>query len=443
MRKVGLVGGFAWRSLIVTACLALALGLVVDWRVRDSLLRQYSDMHVSVWSSVVAPVLVSADLGSPLAGEDLARLDSRVKTELVSSGILAVKIFNRDGMLVYSSDGRGVGQVSGEPEISRALAGVISSEIIEGADEKESAEQYGMFGRLIEVYAPLRLAGSNDPAGVFEVYQSYEPVAADLRDTSLIIWGVIAAGVLLLYFAQIGLLRRTELHLIRTEDEAAAVNARLQESMRDLEEYSMGTLQALISAVDAKDSYTARHALAVTDYAVTVGRELGLSAEELLDLERACLLHDVGKIGVSEKILLKPARLNPQETLQIQEHSEMGARIIESIPFLRDLVPLVRHHHERWDGNGYPAGMTDEQIPRMCRLISVADAFDAMTTDRPYRPALRIAHAREELVKGRGVQFAPEMVDAFVLAIDKGDVRPALWHAAHAAEIANEAASSS
>lgn len=208
--------------------------------------------------------------------------------------------------------------------------------------------------------------------------------------------------------------------LKRSEAEAATVSERLQASLRDLEEHSVGALQALTSAVDAKDSYTARHSLGVTDFAVTAGREMGLTEEELASLERAALLHDIGKIGTAEAILLKPKALTHEEYLAVQEHSDMGARIIESIPFLNDLVPIVRHHHERWDGGGYPDGLSGENIPRLARVLAVADAYDAMTSDRPYRRAMRVLHARGELERGAGTQFDPAAVEAFLACIDEG-----------------------
>jgi putative nucleotidyltransferase with HDIG domain len=131
-------------------------------------------------------------------------------------------------------------------------------------------------------------------------------------------------------------------------------------------------------------------------------------------LERAALLHDIGKIGVPEALLLKPSALSPEDYERVKEHSEAGARILETVPFLADVVPIVRHHHERWDGSGYPAGLAGEDIPFLARVLAVADSFDAMVSERPYRGPLPRRLAIDEVVLCSGSQFDPAVVDAFV-----------------------------
>ncbi len=197
------------------------------------------------------------------------------------------------------------------------------------------------------------------------------------------------------------------------------LGTRLSESMAQMGEHRLGMLQALSAAVDARDHYTAQHSMHVADYACAIGYRLGMK-DHLLLFEQAGLLHDIGKIGVPDHLLLKPSRLTDEEYGAIQRHVQESAHIIEAIPFLSEVVPLVKYHHERWDGMGYPDGLAGEDIPRAARVLAVADAFDAMTTDRPYRSAMSVETARGYLLEGRGTQFDPVAVDAMLQLIDDG-----------------------
>ncbi|MDO8964068.1 MAG: HD-GYP domain-containing protein, partial [Coriobacteriia bacterium] len=290
------------------------------------------------------------------------------------------------------------------------------------ADKDESAEEAAEYGEVVEVYAPIRVSATGQPVGVFEVYMPYGPIRTQVRDSLLWVWIAAVGSALVLYLVQLRLVKSAADRLRATEAEVDEVNTRLQRSLEEAEEHSIGTLRALNAAVDAKDSYTARHSLHVADAAVAIGKRIGLSERDLINLERAALLHDLGKIGIPESILLKPKRLTREEFLIVRDHSEIGARIIESIPFLQDLVPIVRYHHERWDGTGYPEELAGEKVPLLARVLAVADAFEAMTADRPYRRAMRVEVAREELERNAGLQFDPVLVKALVDALAAGEI---------------------
>lgn len=207
----------------------------------------------------------------------------------------------------------------------------------------------------------------------------------------------------------------------RSERNVERLGERLSDSLNELGESRLGMLQALSTAVDARDHYTALHSIHVADYACAIGKRLGLT-DQIDVLEQAGLLHDIGKIGIPDTVLLKPAQLDDSEYETIKTHVESSARILESSPFLSEIIPLVLHHHERWDGRGYPRGLSAEEIPLGARILAVADAFDAMTTDRPYRAALDAAKARRVLVQERGTQFDPNVVDVLVGLLDAGDL---------------------
>ncbi|NPV29904.1 MAG: HD domain-containing protein [Firmicutes bacterium] len=191
----------------------------------------------------------------------------------------------------------------------------------------------------------------------------------------------------------------------------ALENARLYSSLR---EYYLSAVKALAAALEAKDVYTRGHSVRVAKWARACARVLGLGAEEQEQVYLAGLLHDLGKIGVREDVLLKPAPLTAEERKEMQSHPEVGVRILEPARFPAAVIAAVRHHHEDYDGGGYPAGLAGEEIPLLARIIRVADTYDAMTSARPYRQALASRQARRELRRLAGRQFDPRVVGAFL-----------------------------
>ena len=173
-------------------------------------------------------------------------------------------------------------------------------------------------------------------------------------------------------------------------------------------------LSTLSRAIEARDPYTRGHSARVTAIAESIARRLGWDERQLALLRVGGPLHDVGKLGVAGEVLAKPGRLDEQELAQIREHPKLGARILLRVAALRGALPYVLYHHERWDGDGYPTGRAGEEIPLEARVLAVADAFDAMTSDRPYRPALDRDEALAEMERCAGTQFDPEIVRIFL-----------------------------
>jgi HD-GYP domain-containing protein (c-di-GMP phosphodiesterase class II) len=205
---------------------------------------------------------------------------------------------------------------------------------------------------------------------------------------------------------------------------SALLNCRLHEK---LNRQMMATIQALATAVDAKDHYTHSHSARVAELCVVVARRMSIvDSNTLREIRLSGLLHDIGKIGVPERILGKPSELSSDEYVKVKEHVEIGSRIIEQVPGLEAVASAVLHHHERYDGLGYPAGLAGRDIPFASRLISAADVFDTLTSERPYRKAISVDDAIRELQRSRGTQQDPSIVDAMVAHVrrEKGCALP-------------------
>ena len=222
-------------------------------------------------------------------------------------------------------------------------------------------------------------------------------------------------------------IERLRAELSQREREAAAKERQLERYAADLREtfkreraraqelrqsYTE-TVRALSNAVEARDAYTGKHAERVAAYGLEIARTLGLRPSDRPELEFGFLLHDIGKVAIPDAILYKPSALTDEERALMERHPVIGAQIVRGIAFLDEAVEVVRSHHERWDGHGYPDALTGEEIPLPARVFAVADVLDALTTDRPYRPASPLAVAREMIAAESGTHFDPDVIEAF------------------------------
>jgi putative nucleotidyltransferase with HDIG domain len=200
----------------------------------------------------------------------------------------------------------------------------------------------------------------------------------------------------------------------------AEQQGRLNKYALDLEEAYVSIVRVVAAAIDARDSYTHGHSARVSQLSLLIGEAIGLSKEELEELEVTCLFHDVGKIKTPDSILQKPGALDKAEYEEMVRHVEYGASILGKAPSLRRYIPAVRHHHERQDGKGYPDGLSGDEIPLFAAIIAIADTFDAMTSTRPYRKAFSEEKALEELVRVAGTQLRADLVTVFVGLVHEG-----------------------
>lgn len=236
------------------------------------------------------------------------------------------------------------------------------------------------------------------------------------------------------YHVQVKVTSRDELgELTRSFNEMTRVimsqKERLQDYASNLEEAYLSTVRILATALDARDNYTLGHSARVARLSLLTGRLLGLSGAELKELEMACFLHDIGKIYVPDDIINKPEPLDRQESLTVKKHPEQGAEILRLSESLHKYIPVVLHHHEWYDGSGYPHGLKGEEIHVYAQIVAIADAYDAMTTSRPYRGGCTRAEATAEIINFRGTQFNPELTDIFLDALNNYDDDQSLFAA--------------
>jgi putative nucleotidyltransferase with HDIG domain len=419
-RSLTLLRAFVVVSALLLVAAALLLGTLLTHAVRDQALddsevslTQYTNGVLREHLALSNRVVVGEEATAVLQEEFAVRPD-----------ILSIKVWRPDGVLAWTNvDRERIGRAF---PIGHHLEEVLESGEAEAElealeDEEDQAESKLGVAHVLEVYAPV-LGREGRVIGAFEIYADSSPLEASIADRKRLIWAE-TAGVFAALWALLVLFVRGASRMLRRQTEQLRSRSKaLMESYKRLEESSLEAIESLNATVEAKDPYTAGHSLRVQRIALTLGEQLRVPKEALDALRYGGLFHDIGKLGVPDAVLTKPARLTEAEFELIKRHSEEGARIVGKFGPLRATVPLILHRHERWDGRGYPHGLEGEAIPIGAAIIGLADAWDAMTTDRPYHRALTFEEACSEVRDGRGTQFAPAVVDAFFAALKR---RPA------------------
>ena len=215
-------------------------------------------------------------------------------------------------------------------------------------------------------------------------------------------------------FDQLLLLIESGIKSVEQMREIKEINKKLADTYKQLEQAYMESIQTLRYTVEAKDAYTRGHSDRVSEYSVLIGEALGLPEEDIKKLKIGGLFHDIGKIGVPDSILQKAGKLSDDEYSEIKNHPSIGAHILSTASIFQDIIPIVKHHHERYDGKGYPSQLAGESIPYLARITAVADTFDAMTSKRSYRDSLPLDYVITEFERCKGTQFDPKIADVFI-----------------------------
>jgi putative nucleotidyltransferase with HDIG domain len=407
-------------AAIVLAAGGIVLGSIMTGALRKQALDDSKRSLALYTSGVLSPRLVD---GNELrVGEDVTGLVQR--SLAARPDILSVKVWRSDGVLAWAS--LAPERIGKRFPVSADLRGVVDTGEAEAGledlhDAEDAVESRLPIEDVLEVYAPV-FSDTDQVIGAYEIYADATPLEASIADRRRELWIAIGAVFLLLWVLLVALARSASSTLRRQTGVLRERSIALSDSYRKLEESSLEAIETLNATVEAKDPYTAGHSLRVQRIALSIGKELGLGVKEVDALRYGALFHDIGKIGITDALLTKPGRLTEEEFDLMKRHSAEGARIVENFSRLRDSVPIIRHHHERWDGRGYPDGLAGDEIPLAAAVAGLADAWDAMTIERPYQRALSPDEALDEVRACSGTQFVPAVVEAFFEAARK---RPA------------------
>jgi putative nucleotidyltransferase with HDIG domain len=399
LRSLTLLRAFLIVSAAILAIGALALSSALSRDLRAAALDD-SALDVSSYAdAVVAPAVIrgKAIVVTPGTRRRLTRTIHR------SNDVR--------GLNVYASDGRLALSTTQPQRVGRRRSSPSLREAIESGSP--SAEVVGEQPSVVKVWVPLHTS-RGVVVGAAEVALDDSVVTQIIDDTRGTVW--VAVGIVFgaLWLVLAFLVRGASARLRTQNEDLDARSHDLVDSARELEATLLETIETLNAAVEARDPYTAGHSQRVRRISLAIGRELRLPARQLGALATAALFHDIGKIGMPDAILTKPGKLDKAEAAVMREHVTRGAEIVARISSLKDSVPAIRHHHERWDGFGYPDRLNATDIPVEAAIIAIADSWDAMTTDRPYALALDVDEALAQIRAGRGKQFNPAVVDAFL-----------------------------
>jgi HD-GYP domain-containing protein (c-di-GMP phosphodiesterase class II) len=400
--RLSLLQRFTVASAVIAVGLAVSLSVVTVRAITAFAIQDEAHVAAELVLRTFSPQLQPEDLEGTLPGSRTVLLDSLFLAHGVSDKILRVRLWRRDGKLLYTNT----------PDSDRFTTVPADLSTPEGYRQFVIARQ-GLEGELqgqARVFVPVTVDGGRT-LGAFEIFYDLTVLRERLAYTNRIIWTAVPAGLFVLYASVFVLVRRTSRLLLKQQ--------------ADLVTAHLGTYHALAGAIDAKDSYTGDHSVEVSRLAVALGRAIGLGDETLEELKMAAHLHDLGKIAVPDAILMKRGPLTDEEFAVVRRHADAGYAILRDAPLSERVKLAVRHNHERWDGAGYPSGLAGEAIPLFSRILAAVDAYEAMTSERPYRRALPQAEAVARLRAGAGTQFDPHLVDLFlrrVLTLSKAAI---------------------
>lgn len=399
-RRLSLLQRFSFTNAVVAIALAVILSAATVQAITSFAVRDEAQVAAELVLRTITAQLDPTDFAGALPRARAAFLDGLFRAHGISDRVLRIRLWRADGKLLYSN--------ASEPA-SLKMSGVDLS--APGGFErllKRQARVDRATPEVLRFFVPVVMPDEAKPLAAFEIFTDLTRLNQQLGRIRAIVWTTVPLGVLVSYVAVFMLVRNA--------------SQRLHKQQADLKVAHLGTFESLATAIDAKDTATGSHSSNVARLSTVLAMELGLTVAEIEEVRICGRLHDVGKIAIPDAILLKPGPLDLLELPIMRSHVEHGYEILRSAPLSENIKQGVLASHERWDGKGYPRGLAGETIPLIARIVAVVDAYDVMTSDRPYRNALSFNEALRRLQRDAGAQFDAAVVRGFVTLIRNGEL---------------------
>jgi putative nucleotidyltransferase with HDIG domain len=404
--RLSLLQRFTVTSLAIAVAIALVLSLATLRAIESFAVEDEAKVAAELMLRSIASQLQQSDFGDTLPPPRKALLDALFTAHGDAELALRIRLWRADGRLLYSN--------VPEPQALQSVGADLSTKNGFAVFVERQGRVENTGPGAVRFFLPVQLAGEAKPIAAFEILYDLARLQPQRRYISRVVWTAVPISFLVLYASIFVLVRRASQRLLKQQADLIAAH--------------LGTYQSLASAIDAKDSYTGDHSTKVAELAAVLARALKVPEEMVEDVRIGARLHDLGKIGVPDAILMKSGPLSSDELPIMRRHAERGYEILRKAPLSARVKLAVRHSHEHWDGQGYPEGLTGEAIPLMSRIVAVVDAYEAMTSDRPYRKAISAAEALQRLERDAGSHFDPRITRVFLQLMRKNPTLQAPDH---------------
>lgn len=352
-----------------------------------------------------------------LSSFDIEHLDEEFDSLSELGNIADIRIWNTHRELVYSQDKSLIGSLKLNLDHFEKAQDNLTVYEFTADTAKENIMFQNLGNEFIAIYLPI-YDHKESLIGIFEVYRLFDNSRVTINNGIRLVIIILSIGLFILYFFLARTIYNSSNKLIHQNDAIKLQANELKQSYEKLSELYRSVIRAITNAIDARDKFTSGHSQRVSEYTVAFAKHLRLDTKTIDQLEIAALLHDIGKLGVPEVIINKTEKLTQDEFDLIQQHPIIGEKIVHDIDVLQNTIDVIKFHHEQYSGKGYPSGLSMKQIPYAARIVALTDAYDAMTSDRPYRKALSKDKAISEIYKNKGIQFDPELASKFIEFIE-------------------------